>query len=178
MVPERDRQDKPLCRFGPGGDYVRDWPGRTTSGASGELPVDYDRHINRLKRRDDTACGDAAGAGIATKLEPGYSAVFRLLKLGRNAYETCCKKRPLPGGCHLGSHSRSGWAVTGDPYPSAGANPASDRKLSRQEWLFPNIAGDGSGLARKQGNRFRACRSSGTKGPAAPRAKQGTLFDA
>ena len=165
MKPERDRiveaspgWQGPLCKFGPGGEFVAAWqPGLpqsfTMSNPLARLlasAVEIAAVVFGLRRSSAfVQLGDASGPD-----EPTDSHTEK----ARNAIE----------------HSRS-FGATDTP---AAPIIKDDRRFSRESLLFPDVRRNGRRIEDKPKHHIRAYRGAAKKGAAVRFVKQGTLFDA
>lgn len=192
MVCHRsDSQVKiPICRFGPGGDYQKGWPGESdgrvqygSTGLFGQIGLiagcllrglDFlSRALDGFRKEEVESHEEPASANTAA-LAPHdiYVAlnthVYRRIQLGSSDDDlfeiSPTKARTVETGL-----LQSDTATDTDTL--------SYILLSRQQWLFPDLAGVGQSPAVKQSNRLRARRGTRGKRIVASSGQQDTLFD-
>lgn len=148
----------PLCKFGPGGEFVAAWqPG---------LPQDS-ALLNPLARLLSAVVEVAAVVfGLRRSsacVQPGNASdpdepIDNHTEKVRNAVE----------------HSRSFGATN----PPAARVAQDDRRFSRESLLFPDVRRNGRRIEYKPKHHIRAYRGAAKKGTSVRLFKQGTLFDA
>ena len=171
----------PLIKSGPGGDYVTGWPTTRYNdkidndplGLFGRIGIAVAfiatslRRLSHLRRphplvgrKVQTLDTAPTAMAVLTALTASDPANYR--KLRRNTHEFQKSKTPK---------------TDTYAYPQTTPDPAVHRRLSPQQWLFPDSSGDCPQTTRKQSHRFRTRRSPRSKRTAYTTAQQGTLFD-
>ena len=190
MMAQRSEQQafKAVCRLGPGGDYQRNWP----AGATGVDLVDSAGLFGQ--------CGIILGY-IGCLFAPVLKTVGRFAGARAATQRTTS---PTPARMHRlteqADQSRASryvvtWRNSNDPNldamqpaeqlprknddvdTEADADTQVHRQIPRQQWLFPNDAGDSRRTSPKQSHRVRTRRSARPKAAPVTSAAQGTLFE-
>ena len=172
---------EPLVKLGPGADYVRIWPPckirekmPDSPGIFGLMGVGLALIADVLRRtskrmslfapsqsQQDTASDGPVAQPIAFALSPLNKC--RSVKQWRNVDER--QSLSNPERCY-------------DPDAQTNTNPVLHPRLSRQQWLFPDFAGDSPKIPTESSHRLRTRRSPRKKRIPAAAAQQNTLFDA
>ncbi len=166
MTPERNRQVEPLCKFGPGGDFVAAWHPE---------PLEISEMSNRFVRL----------------LESVFEVVAVLLEKGsgtfcRNGPEGASHKKYLtpflPNDLIVFDREKvindAEIRRIGDKaYAKAIAAAENGRAFSAEPTLFPDLGGNGVRAKHKPKHRIRAYRRVAKKGSALRFGKQGSLFE-
>ena len=164
MRPERNRivepseWQEPLCKFGPGGEFVAAWQPRLAEDSALLNPltrllaaaVEIAAVVLGLRR---TSAFVQFG-NISRAEEPADNHTEKI----RNAIE----------------HSRTFGATD----PPAAPVIKDGRRFSRESLLFPDVRRNGRRAEDKPKHHIRAYRGAAKKGAAVRLFKQGTLFDA
>jgi len=157
MMPDKNRQVEPLCKFGPGGDFVTAWqPQRAgvfeTSSRLVRLlssAVEVVAVILGFKR---------AGPYVSLR---GDSCRDELIVLDREKV------------INAAQISRTGDTA----YPPATTVADNGGTLSAEPMLFPDLGGDGVGVKHKPKHGIRTYRRVAKKRSALRFAEQGSLFE-
>jgi len=170
-----------LIRCGPGGDFQHTWIGGESTlcysdtsiyGQIGWVIGGFLLVLARLycwlrsKNIDRLALTMAAYVSVPIKIESRQSDP--VLKSCRSVTNWRCSNDPGKTKKDLRHDHTDAASVRNSPL---------DRRLSSQEWLFPDLAGDWRKTSVKQSHHLRARRSPGRKKDFAATAQQGTLFD-
>jgi len=158
---------EPLCKFGPGGDFVAAWqPPLLSADRKTRGPQDSTL-LNPLARLLASAVEVAA-------VVFGLRRTSAFVQLGNTS-------RPdKPTDSHTEKvrnaieHSRSFGATDAPAAPVI----KDDRRFSRESLLFPDVRRNGRRVEDKPKHHIRAYRGAAKKGAAVRFVKQGTLFDA
>lgn len=145
--------NEPICKFGPGGDYVSVWPGRRTS-----LPVSQTSRLTRLLG----TIAEMLGTAIQAEFCPSDSNV--------PAVDTAIFRKDGPLSEHEGICNRR-YAPTNKAAKGPGG-------LRTQPLLFGDDAGIGRRARHKTQHRIRTHRRFATKRSAHSLPRQGSLFEA
>lgn len=154
MIPDRKKQAEPLCKFGPGGDFVAAWEPE---------PSERPDVLARL-------LGSAVEA---------FAAAFGLKRPGADVplssnfcpNEPTVRHREKPNDAIENSTACDSTDATSVP-ASANGSPFSGEPL-----LFPDLGRNGFRTKHKPKHRVRASRRVAKKGPAFRKPKQGSLFE-
>jgi hypothetical protein len=154
MIPDREKQAEPLCKFGPGGDFVVPWEPKTSEHpeALGKLlgsAVDAFAAVFGLKRAD-------ANMHLNSNIYPKEPAELYREK-PKDAIENSTAHDPTDAAPAPAS-------ANGGPFP-------------RELLLFPDLGRDGIRIKHKPKHRIRASRRTPKKGAAFRIPKQGSLFE-
>ena len=183
----------PVCKFGPGGEYERIWPAASTKkpqansaglfnrtkATAGWFAGITDYLLQAAGLLDKRSKGSPAGPVQRNDIRTSFSGdsmvlagqSYRLVGLWRNSDEKTFYSAKQLQNVRLIETARC------DSDSATGTNTSSYPCLSRQQWLFPDLAGIGCKTSTKQSNRFRTRRSSRSKRASASQSKQSTLFD-
>lgn len=154
MIPDIERQAEPLCKFGPGGDFVAVWEPKPSE------------RLDALLRLPGSAVDALA-------------AVFGLKRAGADMHlnsnicpnEPTVRHREKPNDEIEISTARD----STDPAPAPA--PANGGPFSGEPVLFPDLSRNGIRIKHKPKHRVRASRRAAKKGPAFRIPKQGSLFE-
>jgi hypothetical protein len=148
MKKDRERQAEPLCKFGPGGDFVSAWE-----------PKPSERAQVAAKLLDSAVEALAAAFGLkrATHLSCPDEQTDRHTEKQKDAIEN--------GTAHDSTDAASAPA------------PADDSTFSAEPLLFPDLVRNGIRIKHKPKHRIRASRRAAKKGSAFRIPKQGSLFE-
>jgi hypothetical protein len=146
----------PICRFGPGGEYISSWP------AEWESPADQPK--NAIARLLNIL------AGVVNIL---HGSQRRIEVIGPTEIcegTTAEQEKQLYG--------TKGRRADRAAYASAGSVTKHNRRFSDQAWLFADDWRAGGPAGHKPNHRIRAHRAVANKGACFELGGQGTLFDA
>ena len=176
--PEKDAT---VLRFGPGGDFQHTWGGGDStlcysdSGIYGQIGCvmgGFLLFLARLYRwlRDKNNGGSAQkmAANVTVPIQIETRLTVPVLKACRSVTNWRCSNDPGKTEKNLRHDYTDAASVRNSPL---------DRRISPQEWLFPDLAGDCRKTSVKQSHYLRARRSPRRKKDFAASAQQGTLFD-
>ena len=152
MVTENsflDGENTPLCRFGPGGDFISDWPDEPLRQRQVEVSS-IGKTLSRI--------AEIIGVVIAPELMGQMESANILL------------------GNDLKEDIESGQYANGDHAETA-ANVRVDKAVSKEPTLFSDDTGISRPVRSKPNNRVRARRSTKRKKAVASCPWQGTLFE-
>lgn len=151
-----DYSDGPLCRFGPGGDYIRDWP-------EGVKPVKAVAGGNPLGKILATIA-DIIGATV----DPGILADMSID--GPDVVEPVVVSGVKEVICDDADSSGS------EDNAEAGGDSSADRRVPGQTMLFGDDGRNRPSRRRKSNHRIRAHRKPAKKRASGQIEGQGTLF--
>jgi len=157
MVPQRNRQVEPLCKFGPGGDFEVVWrPEPPEIVAVSNRPL---RLLSAVLEVLVVMLGvNRTGARVSwTNHACGSEVIDFDREKARNAVE----------------NSKLG----GTAYAPAATVADNGGAFSAEPMLFPDLGGDGVRVKHKPKHRIRAYRRVAKKGSALRFAEQGSLFE-
>ncbi len=171
MTPERNIQIEPLCKFGPGGDYVAAWPPepsdvfeissrlvRLLSSAAEVVAVIFG--FKRAAKGSGTFCRNGPKGALhkryLTPLLPDERIVFDRERVINEA-----------------EISRIGDTA----HAKTIAVAKNGRAFSAEPMLFPDPGGNGVRIKHKSKHRIRAYSRVAKKGSALRFAEQGSLFE-
>jgi hypothetical protein len=154
MKPDREKQVEPLCKFGPGGDFVAAWEPE---------PSERMEALARL-------IGSVAEA---------LGAAFGLKRTGVN---TPLSSNFYPNEPTVHHTEKSNDAIENSTAPDstdAASAPAfaDDSTFSAEPLLFPDLVRNGIRIKHKPKHRIRASNRAAKKGAAFRIPKQGSLFE-
>jgi len=155
------KTEVPLCKFGPGGDYIS------------ELKPD---NLNILNPEDENmsplgkvlyVIADIIGSTVQPEILTEAACVLPTAQTsGKPRYQEIIK--------NVQSTTQS----TDGDHPKTTAGPSANWKLSTEPMLFSNDWGTGSGTHYKSSYRVRTHRRSSRKKAVSPIHGQGSLFEA
>lgn len=147
-----DEKDMPVCRFGPGGDFVQDWP----AGAAKDSRQPISSILAVIAKMLDTA--------ITTELLQN-STIEKINLAIKNADLTVNMEDEID--------------VNKSDKPDAQTTPGTQtgRKLSEEPMLFDNDTGVVPVAGYKQNNCIRAHRRPKRKRTSFGASRQGSLFE-
>jgi hypothetical protein len=145
-------EDIPVCRFGPGGDFVQDWPVRLRSGQADTIG----KILKTIAKMLDTA--------ITTKLL--QNSTIEKINLAVN-------------GGKFSTNAEDEIDVDKSDKPDTQTAPGTQtcRKLSEKPMLFDNASGAGRPVRHKPVNGVRAHHRPKRKRTSFSTVRQGSLFE-
>ena len=154
MIPDREKQSEPLCKFGPGGDFVAAWEPKTSE------------HPEALAR-------------LFASAVDALAAAFGLKRAGADMHlnNNICPNEPTelyrekPKDAIEYSTARDSTDAASTPAP------ANSGKFPGEPLLFPDLGRNGLRIKHKPKHRIRASRRTPKKGAAFRIPKQGSLFE-
>jgi len=141
--------DWPICRFGPGGNFINDWPYRKTSKASRQPIGSVLKTIATML--DDVITEELLHSSTIEKISLAIQNADMEEKIDNDKSDKF------------------------DASPIAGTE--ANRMLQKEPMLFDNISGACGPTGYKSANSIRAYRRSKRKRPAFGQTWQGSLFD-
>jgi hypothetical protein len=156
---ERFRQENknaPLCKFGPGGDYVDEWD------APSEAVEHKETHLGQVLN----VIAEIIGATVQPEI---LTEIACALPVEGDS------KASLPEKSNNQETQADGPKHTS--YPKAARNASASRKLSKEPMLFGDDWGTGGGTKHKPNHRLRTHRRASRKRPVGAVNGQGTLFE-
>jgi hypothetical protein len=182
MIPVREKQVEPLCKFGPGGDFVDAWE-----------PKLSERPIVLAKLLDTAVDAITAAFGFKSNSADASSPLHRKVSCGGMKLTTPhlhpekSGRVPLSSGFYpneptLHNTEKLNDAIenstTQDSTDAAPAPaPANGSPFPGEPLLFPDLGRNGLRIKHKPKHRVRASRRAAKKGPAFRIPKQGSLFE-
>lgn len=151
-------KDEPICKFGPGGDYVRAWPGKAGGNPS---PAAENPLRKVLESLADIIRGrvDIASVGDIRIEGPQEVSVCEIVNEKREENHVATDKQPGTGYAETTGNTQAHPAVRAEPL------------------LFADDSRVGAGGRRKSNHRIRAHRKTAKKRAAQKIDGQGTLFE-
>lgn len=153
-IEYRKDLNAPACRFGPGGDFISDWPGNSVP-----MPPPEIEKVNALAHVLEAL---SRIVGVSDRPLPQYKPQLRITFT--NSAE--------------GQTIGSGPAFKSPAYTSAASAFKGNSLNAGQATLFSNDSGTGLSIAGKQNYRVRASRRTSRKRIRPGIAEQGSLFEA
>jgi hypothetical protein len=148
MKPDKERQVEPLCKFGPGGDFVVAWEPE---------PSECPETLARLPGSAIEALAAVFGLKRETPLICPNERIDRHMEKSNDAIEN--------------STARDSTDAASTPAP------ANDSTFSAEPLLFPDLVRNGIRIKHKPKHRIRASHRAAKKGAAFRIPKQGSLFE-
>ena len=152
--------DEPICRFGPGGDYVRAWPGKA-AGKADPAPA-----AENPLRKVLQSLADIIGATVNIASIPGIRiegpqevGACEIVSEEREENQVAANKESGTGDAETTGNTQAHPAVRAEPL------------------LFADDSRVGAGGRRKSNHRIRAHRKTAKKRAAQKIDGQGTLFE-
>jgi hypothetical protein len=160
--------DVPVCRFGPGGDYVYDWPAK-----SAQPPARQPNPLGKVL----AAIADVMGTTISPELMiqtqmPVYIPADSTAKQDDADIEGPANNHSINQ-----KESSAGDKSNRTNYAASTAGPTAGSEVQREPMLFGDDCGISRGPKRKPHHRIRAHRSAAKKRPSYSLKGQGTLFE-
>ena len=163
MKPVIEKQAGPLCKFGPGGDFVAVWEPQSS------------QH-------------QGASAGLLGSAAKALAAAFGLKRTTPYLYPERSRRVPLNDDIYPNEQTdqhmeksndaiENGTALDSTDAASATAS-ANDSPYSAELPLFPDLVRNGLRIRHQPKHRIRASRRAAKKGAAFRIPKQGSLFEA
>jgi hypothetical protein len=154
MISEIERQAEPLCKFGPGGDFVAVWEPKPS--------------------RQPDALARLLGSAVDM-----LAAVFGIKRAGADMHLNNNIRHNEPTARHMekpNDEIENGTARNStDTAPTPA--PANGGPFSGEPLLFPDLGRNGIRIEHKPKHRIRASRRTAKKGAAFRIPKQGSLFE-
>jgi len=157
MRHQADGQAEPLCKFGPGGDFIAVWQPEPAE------------PLGRLSSLTELLTSTLGIAAIMAGLRPSNLPVDLTAAARCGKYAACVREKVK----NVVGNSR--------PHSTADSAPATtiadSGVLSREPMLFPHNSGIGSRIKHKPKYRIRAYRRAAQKRTAFRLSEQGSLFE-
>jgi hypothetical protein len=153
----------PVCKFGPGGDYVSDWPAVPlyTASSAGLNPLG--RVLEMIGRMTGLSSSESGSGGLAAKVR--YSADPQIKRIIQKRREETVRAAEQNG-------------QDGEPYAPTIAVVGDDSEVSDEPTLFSDHTGACLRDSNKPYHRIRTSRRSARKRVRWGLPKQGSLFEA
>jgi len=167
MKPQTDMfvkpaySSEPLCRFGPGGEFVAVWSGGAPAGSRG---------LRLLAAFVEAA---AVVLGLRQSIASQQPSRRATPPLGKHATQEESRSQKEK---QIHAIERSRALRVPDPSPAPASKDG--RRLPGEPMLFPDVRRDGLRIEHKPKHRIRAYRGAAKKGASVRLSKQSTLFDA
>ena len=152
--------DEPICKFGPGGDYVRVWPGEASG--KGDAVGAVENPLRKVLER----LADIIGATV------NIASVSGVHVEGPQEVAACEVVNEEREEDHVAADNESGTG-NAETIRDTGAHPA----VRAEPLLFADNSRAGAGGRRKSNYRIRAHRKTARKRAARKIDGQGTLFE-
>ena len=153
---DRFEQNQPLCRFGPGGDFISEWPPRTITK---HAPNSLTKVLASIAETLGLLIGAEPGSALAGAIYTGCTRDFSGMREEDTQYAV--EHGPID--------------TAADTTPDA--DPQGDSLFPGESILFTDHCGAGRRAKHKPQHGIRAHRRTAKKRPAPDIARQGTLFD-
>jgi hypothetical protein len=154
MKPDMERQAEPLCKFGPGGDFVAVWEPK-----SPERPDVLPRLL---------------GSAIEA-----VAAAFGLKNADVNMHlnSNICPNESILHNIEKPNDEIENSTTNDSTDPAPASTPPNSSPFSGELLLFPDLGRDGIRIKHKPKHRIRTSRRTPKKGAAFRIPKQGSLFE-
>ena len=158
-MTEFDDFNVPVCRFGPGGEYVKDWPAK-----KGQLPVPESNPLGKVL----ALIADVIGTTVSGEL---------MIQAGAVSETKADIEEPADN--YLIPEKQSGAANRGENtnYAASTAGPKDSSRISAEPMLFADDSRSSGRAVHKPHHRIRAYRRAPRKRPARKIDTQATLFE-
>lgn len=156
IMPERNRETEPLCKFGPGGDFVSVW--------QPELPNSSEQNcVEKLF----ASTIEIATVLLGYKRTNPYISLINTSSSGEPVlrHKEDKKNAVKFNRIHHPAHAASA-RITPD-----------DSRISAEPMLFPDVGGNGCRIKHQPKHRIRTYRRAAKKRPVMRFAKQSSLFE-
>ena len=157
MIPAINKQDEPLCKFGPGGDFTYVWQPKIS-----ESSTSSNRLVKLL-----ASIVEVIAVLIGLKRNSPY--VLLRNDFSSNELNVCHKEHVKNAFENSTSHGTDNTSPT--PATEIGG------LLPKDPLLFPDLGRNGIRIKHKPKHRIRASRRTAKKGAAFRIPKQGSLFE-
>ena len=167
-MTEFDEFDVPVCRFGPGGDYINDWPGAKT-----QPPNQGPNPLSKVL----AMIADVMGTTVSGELMIQEQTPFYISMAGTPNKTQADIERPTDD--HLLREKQSGAPNKPDHTSNAPSTTGSksDSRPAAESMLFADDSRSCSGAKHKPHHRIRAYRRAPRKRTPRRVEGQGTLFE-
>lgn len=167
-MTEFDDFNVPVCRFGPGGDYVKDWPAKKN-----QLPVPESNSLGKVL----ALIADVMGTTVSSELMIQSQGPLYIGADGQAKKPDADIEKPTDN--HLLREKQSGAANKFDhtSYAASTAGSKDSSRISAEPMLFADDSRSSRGAVHKPHHRIRAHRRSPKKRSANRNTKQATLFE-
>jgi hypothetical protein len=154
MKPDKKRQAEPLCKFGPGGDFVAAWEPK---------PSENPDVLVRL-------LGSVADV---------VAAAFGLKRVDANMHlnSNFCLDEPSVSHMEKLTDAIENNTARDSTDAASAPAPTNDSPFSAEPLLFPDLVRNGIRIKHKPKHRIRASNRAAKKGAAFRIPKQGSLFE-
>jgi len=167
-MTEFDEFDGPVCRFGPGGEYVKDWPAKKN-----QLPVPGSNQLNKVL----ALIADVMGTTVSGELMIQSQGPACVGAHGKAAPLQANTESPADNYMQRGKQSGATDKPDHTNYTPSTAGAKDSSRIAAEPMLFSDDSGSGRGAGRKPHYRIRAYRRSSRKRPAHKIEAQATLFE-
>jgi hypothetical protein len=155
MKPDKERQAEPLCKFGPGGDFVAVWQPKPSE------------------------CAEVVARLLSSAVE-ALAAAFGL----KRSTPPICPPKEVPGTNEQTDFQMEKpkdaieiSTARDSTDPASAPAPANDSQFSAEPLLFPDLVRNGIRIKHKPKHRIRTSHRASKKGAAFRIPKQGSLFE-
>ena len=157
MIQEKNRETEPLCKFGPGGDFVSVW--------QPETPESFEQ-FNPLKKLSASII-EVAAILLGYNLTNHHNLIIKTCGSGEPKLH---HKEEMKNGLKFNRVHRAT-----DPAPAPVAQD--DSRLPAEPMLFPDFSRNGIRIRHQPKHRIRTYRRAAKKRPVMRFAKQSSLFE-
>ena len=167
-MTEFDDFNVPVCRFGPGGDYVKNWPG-----AKSQSPIQGANPLGKVL----ALIADVMGTTVSGELMIQSQKRLYISAAGIPKKTQADIEGPTDN--HLLREKQSGAANQADHTSNAPstAGTKDSSRIAKEPMLFADDSGSSGRAGRKPHHRIRAYRRASRKRTARRLEGQGTLFE-
>ena len=162
MTDENDKQAEPLCRFGPGGDFITCWDSE---------PIGPEYSSNRIAKLMISII-EALSVSI------GIRQKIAFMNINHFGQEESDSTNEVDVFDKEATHNAVKSTESAERNDSATASAAEDdSRLPAEPMLFPDAGGDGRRIKYQPKHRIRTYRRTAKKRPAFRFCEQGSLFE-
>jgi hypothetical protein len=166
MTPDRNRQIEPLCKFGPGGDFVAAWRPEPL-----EISEMSNRFVRLLQSVFEVFVGlvEKGSGTFSARRAPGRSDRRHRTRFLPDDLIVFDREKVI--------HDAEIRRIGDRTHAKAVATVENGRAFAREPMLFPDLGGNGGRPKHKPKHRIRTYRRVAKKGPALRFGEQGSLFE-
>lgn len=159
MESRLNKQIEPICKFGPGGDFVSVWPKEPTFSLK-PAPNRLTKLLNSIAEIINATLGSEfdSATEVPTDIAPETNRILYHEEKLKYAAKNTKADKPA--------------------YPTAATVIKNNRRLSSEPMLFADDWGVGGRAGHKSKHHIRAYRRTAKKRPALSLPGQGSLFEA
>ena len=157
IMPEKNRESEPPCKFGPGGDFISVWQPEPPG------PCDQQNRMGKLF----ASTIEVAAILLGYKRTNPYVPLINTSDSGERIYSY---KEEMKNAVKFNRVRHTAHAASTRITPD-------DNRISAEPMLFPDVSGNGNSIKHQPKHRIRTYQRTPRKRTAVRFAKQGSLFE-